>query len=133
MTAMRINKATNATPPTTPPAMAPGLTWLDADTAVLCGCAAEVADVDVDDWDGRADDWGGGRVGEDVDVALVVRLVLTEEEDRNGAAMAGFESRNPAVKSPVGQPLVHGLDLQQPMKGGSVKAQVYHRLPWGHC
>jgi hypothetical protein len=135
MTAIRIKQATNATPPTTPPAMAPGLTWAEADAAVVSGCATAVDDVDADDGDDvDADDWDG-RVAEVVDFALVVDAVLVgdAEDDRNAAAMAGFESRKPAVKSPVGQPVVHGLDLQQPMKGGSVLLQVYQLLPWGHC
>lgn len=54
-------------------------------------------------------------------------------DGRNGAASFGFEERNPAVTSPTGHPDLHALDLQQPMNGGDVAAQVYHRLPLEHC
>ncbi len=54
-------------------------------------------------------------------------------DGRNEAASFGFEERNPAVTSPTGHPDVHGLDLQQPMNGGDVAPQVYHRLPVEHC
>ena len=57
-----------------------------------------------------------------------------DPDGRKSAATFGFDERNPAVTSPVGQPVVpvHGFVLQQPMKGGSVAEQVYHSLPVGH-
>lgn len=65
----------------------------------------------------------------------VSELETTEEEPPDGlnaAAILGLEDRNPAVTSPSGQPSVQGLDLQHPMNGGDVAAQVYHLLPVGH-
>ena len=64
--------------------------------------------------------------------------VVTEATERAGLgencpASSGFESRNAAVRSPVGHPSVQGDDLQQPIKGGLVNSQVYHWLPVGHC
>lgn len=54
-------------------------------------------------------------------------------EGRKSAACFGFEDRNPAVRSPEGQPLLlQAFTLQQPMKAGCVAAHVYHRLPLGH-
>lgn len=95
--------------------------WLAADTEV----APVVVVVEIDELEGL----------------VVVELLLDEELDeeelatvledappagKNTAAIAGFDDKNPAVTSPLGQPLVHGLDLQQPMKGGLVYSQVYH-------
>lgn len=54
-------------------------------------------------------------------------------EGSQSAASSGFEDRKPAVRSPAGQPSLQGLLLQQPIKGGCVEAQVYQRLPVGHC
>jgi hypothetical protein len=65
-------------------------------------------------------------------VRSFVHWPLTGEDDRNGAAIAAFELRNAAVRSPFGQPLPHGSDLQQPIKGGSVVLQVKNSLPRGH-
>lgn len=137
---MRIKSAMTATPPTTPPAMAPGLILLEAATTVDDDAALvddDVASVDddaasVDDDAASVDDDGAL---DDGDMELIVEVALVPEGDKNGAATRGFESRKPAVKSPAGQPLglAHGLDLQQPMNGGSVNPQVYHRLPEGHC
>ena len=67
--------------------------------------------------------------------AVVLDEDVSEEElpdGLNAAAILGFDDRNPAVTSPTGHPLVQGFDLQQPMKGGDVYAQVYHLLPVGH-
>lgn len=131
---MRIKNATKATPPTTPPAITPGLIWLEADSVVLCGWTTEVDnDVAPIDVDVSPIDVDGALVAADVELGF--DIVLAPEVDKNGAATRGFESRKPAVKSATGQPLVvaQGLDLQQPMNGGSVKPQVYHRLPEGHC
>lgn len=89
--AMRIKNAMKATPPTTLPAMAPGLIWLEADSVVVCGCAT----IDDDD-----DDVGDVPVVEDddivpvedeialddVDLELVFNVVLALAEDKNGAA-----------------------------------------------
>ena len=81
-------------------------------------------------------------VGEEVDelvsedeleVELVLDGVDADFEGRKSAATLSFDDRKPAVTSPSEHPLVHGFVLQQPMKGGSVLAQVYHRLPVGHC
>lgn len=88
-----MRKARKATPPTTPPAIAPG----------------------------PAPPFAGGGSVEDAEVeegSLAVDVALLE--DKNGAATRGFESKNPAVRSPSGHPLPHGFDLQQPMNGGSV-------------
>ena len=70
----------------------------------------------------------------------VVDVSVDEEEDmaagsddRKSAASSGFEDRKPAVRSPAGHPSLQGLLLQQPRNGGCVEAQVYHRLPVGHC
>jgi len=42
-------------------------------------------------------------------------------------AMTGFEDRNAEARSSIGQPSgAHGLDLQHPMNGGMLAAQVYH-------
>ena len=94
---------------------------------VICGCATAVGnDVAPVDDDSALDD---------VNADVVLNVAIAPEVDKNGAATRGLESRKPAAKSAAGQPLVlaHGLDLQQPMKGGSVNPQVYHRLPEGHC
>ena len=72
---------------------------------------------------------------EEVDVEEAEELEDTAEEPPDGlkaAAIFGFDDRKPAVRSPTGQPSVHGLDLQHPMNGGVVAAQVYHLLPIGH-
>jgi len=66
------------------------------------------------------------------------RIAAAKVEDvvpaKNGAARASFEERKAAVKSPTGQaPALHALDLQHPRNGGEVFAQVYQRLPVGHC
>lgn len=116
---MRIKNATKATPPTTPPAMAPGLTFLEVDAVVFSGSASAVDDdVALDDDTVELGEDGGELVDDTVDLA--VDLALGREEDKNGAATSGFESRKPAVRSAAAHPLVQGLDLQQPMKGGSV-------------
>ena len=63
------------------------------------------------------------------------KLEDTADEPPDGlkaAAIFGFDDRNPAVISPNGQPSVHGFDLQHPINGGVVAAQVYHLLPVGH-
>ena len=72
-----------------------------------------------------------------------VEVWLTELEDcvmvdealagRKSAAISDRESRDPAVRSVAGQPLLHGLDLQQPMNGGLEFRHVYHWLPDEHC
>ena len=91
--------------------------WLAANTAV----ALVVVVAEIDELEGL----------------VVVELLLDEDElatvledaplaGKNTAAIAGFDDKNPAVISSLGQPLVHGLDLQQPMKGGLVYSQVYH-------
>lgn len=36
------------------------------------------------------------------------------------------------MRSSLGHPFLQGFDLQQPMNGGFVFAQVYHKLPEGH-
>ena len=59
--------------------------------------------------------------------------VAAASEGRKSAASSGLEDRKPAVRSPAGQPSPQGLLLQQPMNGGCVEAQVYQRLPVGHC
>jgi hypothetical protein len=53
-------------------------------------------------------------------------------DGENGAATAGLLERIPAVRSPARHPELHGFDLQQPMKGGDVPAQVYQLLPCSH-
>lgn len=132
--------------------MAPGLIWLEAPSVVICGCAAvvddddaptgdavipvdeEVAPVDddvapVDDDVAPVDD---ADTLDDVDAELDFNVTLALAVDKNGAATRGFESRKPGAKSATGQPLAHGLDSQQPMKGGAVPLQVYQR-PEEHC
>lgn len=37
--------------------------------------------------------------------------------------------KKPGARSPGGQPAIHGLVEQQPIKGGLESAQVYHALP----
>lgn len=53
-------------------------------------------------------------------------------EDKNCALNVGFEDRYPAVRSVSLHPLLQAEDLQQPMNGGFVYAQVYHLLSDGH-
>ena len=139
--------AMKATPPTTPPAMVPGLTRAEDEAAVFSSSAgaptvADVVAVGVDDVELAVKEAavfsssaGAPTVAKfvTVSVELTIKIGFVWEGDRNGAATAGLESRKPAVRSPSGQPVEQGLDLQQPMKGGSVAAQVYHRLPEGHC
>lgn len=100
--------------------MAPGLTCLEVDDAVgFSGSAPAVGDdIALDDETVELDEDRGEAVADAVDLA--VDLVLGREEDKKGAATSGFESRKPAVRSAGAHPLVHGPDLQQPMKGGSV-------------
>ena len=81
--------------------------------------------------------------GDDVDVIKLVDVIVDEmreeevleegdaavdgePEGEKGAASAGFEDRNPPVRSPSGQPLSQGLLLQHPINGGSVSLHVYH-------
>lgn len=60
---------------------------------------------------------------------VVVFVVVAEETEGMEAPLT-----IPGRRSRVGQPFrLHGFDEQQPMKGGSVNAQVYHELPVGHC
>lgn len=100
-----------ATPAIVPPAMAPVLDDLDGELMV----------------DGVED--------ETLEDAVGFEVAAGEPPDGlNAAASCGFEERNPAVRSPTGQPFwLQGLDLQQPKNGGSVALQVYHLLPVGHC
>ena len=79
------------------------------------------------------------------EVLVIVDIELLDDEEvvaeatesaglgENCPASPGFESRNAAVRSPAGHPSVQGDDLQQPIKAGLVRAQVYHWLPIGHC
>lgn len=142
---MRMIKATKAIPPTTIPAMAPELIWLEADAVVVCGCAVAVDDDDaptgdagvtVDDEITPAEDdvarVDNAEALDDFDPELVFNVALVLAVDKNGAATRGFESRKPGAKSAGGQPLAHGLDSQQPMKGGAVPLHVYH-WPEEHC
>ena len=142
---MRIRNATKAIPPTTIPAMAPGLIWLEAASVVICGCAAVVDDDDaptgdavmpVDEEIAPVDDdiapFDDAETLDDIDAELDFNVTLALAVDKNGAATRGFESRKPGAKSAIGQPLAHGLDSQQPMKGGAVPLQVYQR-PEEHC
>ena len=137
-----------ANPPTAPPAIVPALLW---GAGALAGAGDEVGLVagrEVVVTVGRAAD---GETPED-DVAsdeldeLELEEVLLDEDEvedvledadpdgKKSAATLGFDDRNPAVTSPVGQPVVpvHGFVLQQPIKGGTVKEHVYHSLPAGH-
>ena len=100
--------------------MAPGLTCLEVDDAVgFSSSAPAVGDeVALDDETAELDEDRGELVADTVELA--VDLVLEREEDKKGAATSGFESRKPAVRSAAAHPLVQALDLQQPMKGGSV-------------
>lgn len=128
--AMRIKTAMKAITPTTIPAMAPGLICLEAGSVVGCGRAPAVGDdvAPIGDNVMPVDN----EALDDVDVELVFDVTLATEVDKNGAATRGFESRKPAAKSAIGQPLAHGLDSQHPMKGGTVPLQVY-QLPEEHC
>lgn len=69
----------------------------------------------------------------------VVVLDDSEAEDaldgKKYALIVGFEDKNPAVRSVSGHPveIEQGKDMQQPMNGGSMDAQVYHLIPDGHC
>ncbi|MCJ1415708.1 hypothetical protein MMC32_002040 [Xylographa parallela] len=67
-----------------------------------------------------------------VDVEVEVGAELLMLALSKAAAIAGFEDKNPAVRSPVGQPALQGPVLQHPMNGGEVYSQVYHSLPTGH-
>ena len=72
---------------------------------------------------------------EETDVDEAEELEDAAEDPPDGlkaAAIFGFDDRKPAVRSPNGQPSVHGFDLQHPINGGVVAAQVYHLLPIGH-
>lgn len=145
-----------AIPPTTPPAIAAGLVVCAPEALAVSAAAvveveavivgeARFVDVEADEWfaeeveavivgedrfvDAEADEW----VAEEVDKNDVVWLD-DDPLDRNGAALLGFESRNPAVRSPTGQPFcAQGFDLQHPIKGGVVAVHVNQRLPLGHC
>ncbi|MCJ1250574.1 hypothetical protein MMC30_007802 [Trapelia coarctata] len=91
------------------------------DGEILDKVVEEANELD-DELDGELDD---ALASADEDGVLLVM---------NGAARTAFEERKPAVKSPTGQaPALHGLDLQHPMNGGDDVAQVYQRLPVGHC
>jgi len=127
----RANNATSRPRPARPPTAAPAIVpvevlWvgISANAPVLVNAADESVDA-----------------GEELALEVCELLEVADEvetEDaaagRKSFATAGFEERNPAVTSPLGHPvvLVHGLDLQQPKKGGSVVAHVYHSLPLGH-
>lgn len=140
-------KARTAMPPTTPPAMAPELVLCPVEAVEVSAAAvAEAAKFSVEveaievneDKYADVDGWPTAEVGE-----VNVDFVVLEEDDvvwldddplaRNGAAILGFEERNPAVRSPGGQPWLQGFDLQHPINGGVVPVHVYHRLPVGHC
>ena len=63
---------------------------------------------------------------------LEAAAVLHPSAPSKSAATFGFELRNPAVTFPTAHPPAQGSLLQQPINGGVVAAQVYHRLPMGH-
>ena len=75
------------------------------------GCDDEVNDAGVDEADDMA----------------------AASEGKKSAASSAFEDKKPAVRSPTGHPALQGSLLQQPINGGCVAAQVYQRLPVGHC
>ena len=116
---------TTTTPPTVAPAIIP--VWCAigiARTGAAVALGAEgvelvselVSEVDVIELLVVVDDEvSEGEVLEEGDI-----VVDGEPEGEKGAASAGFEARNPAVRSPSGQPLPHGELLQHPMNGGSV-------------
>lgn len=132
-------------PPTTPPEIAAGLVWcapevLGASAAAVAGIKAAVVEVEAVGEtrfvDAEADEWIAEEVDEDDVIWLDDEVIWLDDDalDRNGAALLGFESRNPAVRSPTGQPFcAQGFDLQHPIKGGVVAVHVNQRLPLGHC
>ena len=73
--------------------------------------------------------------GDEVDAALEKAVAAAAEViagiGEKGVALARF--KKPAVRLPAGHPSSHSDDLQQPKNGGFVAAQVYQRLPGGHC
>lgn len=117
-----------ATLPAVAPAIVPELVCLP----VACGEgdalieAAEEDEIAVGVDDVCDDEVACAGVDEEEDIAA-------ELEGRKSAASSGFEDKKPAVRSPAGHPSLQGLLLQQPMNGGCVDAQVYQRLPVGHC
>ena len=77
-------------------------------------------------------------IEEEVESRVVVLVIVTEVDvdvvvealpelaapDSNMSASAGLLERNAAAKLPIGQPRLHGFDLQQPRKGGEALAHV---------
>ena len=131
------NSATAATPPTQPPAIAP----VGIDCIVGAG---EIAGFAIALGMATPEDIGGFAIGELVREGTIVEVDDSGDEEvevdagllmlefSNAAAIAGFEDKKPAVRSPTGQPAVQGPVLQHPINGGEVYAQVYHSLPVGH-
>lgn len=146
MTAIAI--AMTAIPPTTPPTIALVPFLCPPETlAASAGTVAEfrAADVEVEAVVECEDRLAEAKVeegaAEEVDADCAVDdendVVGLDEDslDRNGAASSGFELRNPAVRSPAGQPPEQGFApvLQHPINGGVVYLHVYQLLPSGHC
>ena len=130
-------RAITATPPMTqPPAMAPVGIDCAAEAGGIVGFAITLGMASREDVDGL----GMGELVEEViivevddeEVEVVVDAELLTLAFSKTAAIAGFEDKKPAVRSPVGQPAVHGLVLQHPINGGEVYSHVYHSLPVGH-
>ncbi len=129
----KANNATSRPSPARPPTVAPAIVpvevvWvgISANAAVVVNAADEFVDA-----------------GEELALEVCELLEVADEAEaeaedaaagRKSFATAGFEERNPAVTSPLGHPVVpvHGLDLQQPKKGGTVAVHVYHSLPLEH-
>ncbi|MCJ1389893.1 hypothetical protein MMC18_002750 [Xylographa bjoerkii] len=117
-------RATTATPPIQPPATAPVGTDCTAGVGEIAGCAIALDVAAGEEIDGL----GSGELmeeGIEVEVdcdelEIEVDAELLTLTFSKAAAMAGFEDKKPAVRSPVGHPAVHGPVLQHPMNGGEV-------------
>lgn len=127
-----------ATPPITPPAIAP--TWSPAEyevTGTVVATAVDVVAAAVEVVAAAVE-----IVAADVEVVaatveVAARAVevaaAAEEAVMNAEAFASSSLRLAAVRSFVGHPLEQGLLLQQPMKAGFVPVQVYQLLSAAHA